>query len=300
MTIDHIEVRTDVDLAPMTTYKVGGRASLFAEPHDLETLRSILAATPAGIEIVTIGRGSNVVISDDGIDGLVIRLGASFSAIEIRDDGTVVAGGAVLLPRLARAAAARGRAGLGFYLGIPGSVGGAVRMNAGGHGSDTVAVLRSVVLVDTRTGEARNRTAGELALGYRSSNLDDTDIVVQATFATTDGDVGTLDRELRDITRWRRNHQPSGALNAGSVFKNPPQGSPAGQLIDMLGLKGTRVGPVRISEIHANFMIAEPGAKAMDIWRFVHTIRSIVQERTGTELEPEIRFLGVFEERTPS
>lgn len=293
--IDHNAVRAGVLLGPLTTYKVGGEARWFAEPKDLEDLRSILEARPPGMEVVILGRGSNVVVSDDGIDGLVLRLGHGFSSADIGTDGTIVAGGGLPLPRLARFAAEAGRSGLGFFVGIPGSVGGAVKMNAGGHGSDTAAVLASVVVVDSETGELTTRSSEDLDLGYRSSNLADSEIVVQASFSSAPGDPAALLAELRDITRWRKEHQPGGTLNAGSVFKNPADRS-AGEIIDSLGLKGLTVGPVRVSEIHANFMVAEPDANATDIWTFVHNIQRTVHERTGILLEPEVKFLGTFHE----
>lgn len=293
--IDHASIREAVPLAPFTTYKVGGPARWLAEPDDLEELRSVLEATPRDVAVFVLGRGSNVVISDDGFDGLVVRLGRSFAAIKVRDDGLVVAGGAVPLPKLARAAGAAGRRGLSFFVGIPGSVGGAVQMNAGGHGSDTAAVLVSVVIVDSASGDVEHRSAESLDLGYRRSNLSPCDIVAQATFATFDGSPEALEDEIREITRWRREHQPGGTLNAGSVFKNPAGGQ-AGQIMDELGLKGYAVGPVSVSTVHANFMVADADAKAIDIHRFVHNIQRYVRDRTGTTLEPEIRFVGEFGE----
>ncbi len=293
--IDHASVVTDVPLAQFTTYKVGGSARWFIEPTDLEELRSVLLGAPAGTPIAVLGRGSNVVVSDSGFDGLVVRLGPRFAAIEVKPDGLIVAGGGTPLPVLARAAASAGRSGLGFYVGIPGSVGGAVQMNAGGHGSDTADVLDSVVIVDAVTAELTSRDASTLGLGYRSSNLTSSDIVVQGTFRTSLGVVHDLESELREITRWRKVNQPGGTLNAGSVFKNPQDVS-AGEIIDELGLKGFSDGPVSVSTVHANFLVADPTAKASDIHRFVHTIASMVLERTGRLLEPEIRFIGHFEE----
>ena len=293
--IEHASIAHSIPLAPFTTYKVGGPARWFAEPDDLEELRSVLAATPHDVPVFVLGRGSNVVISDAGFDGLVVRLGRSFAAIDVRSDGTVVAGGAAPLPKLARAAAMAGRSGLSFYVGIPGSVGGAVQMNAGGHGSDTAAVLVSAVIVDSPSGDIEYRSVGSLELAYRSSNLLPTDIVAQATFTTSEGSPEVLDDELRTITRWRKDHQPGGTLNAGSVFKNPTVGH-AGQIIDELGLKGHAVGPVSVSTVHANFMVAAGEAKAIDIYRFVHNIQAYVLERTGATLEPEIRFVGDFQE----
>ncbi len=293
--MEHGSVRSNVPLGPMTTYKVGGSARWFAEPQDLEELRSILELVPEGTYVVVLGRGSNVVISDEGIDGLVLRLGGTFSAIDTNADGTVVAGGAVALPRLARVAAGAGMAGLEFYVGIPGSVGGAVAMNAGGHGSDTAAVLVDAIVVNVNSGSLTKRNADSLRLTYRNSDLTEADVVVQATFRTTRGDPAELEASLREITRWRRQHQPGGTLNAGSVFKNP-DGDAAGAIIDRCGLKGATYGPVQISPIHGNFMIASAGATAADIFSFVHEIQSEVRTKTGIELEPEIRFLGSFEQ----
>jgi len=291
--IEHPAVTKDVPLAGMTTYKVGGPAAYFAEPTDLSELRDVLSGVDSGTKIVVLGRGSNVVIADDGIEGLVIRLGRSFQAGAVTPEGSIIAGGGMPLPKLARMAADEGRAGLGFYVGIPGSVGGAVRMNAGGHGSATAQVLDHVIVLDARTAEVVKMTPDDLSLSYRHSNLVDTDIVVQATFMTTAGDRDALDAELRSITRWRKDHQPGGTFNAGSVFKNPP-GDHAGAIIDRLGLKGEQFGSVSVSSVHANFMVAASDATASDIFRFVHKIKAIVRDETGVDLEPEIKFLGDF------
>lgn len=291
--IDHPSVSENVELASMTTYKVGGPARFFAEPASLSDLRDLLSVVPEGTDVVVLGRGSNVVISDTGIDGLVIRLGSSFQAVDVAQDGRVTAGAGASLPKLARFAAKKGRSGLGFYVGIPGSVGGAVRMNAGGHGSETKEVLGHAVVLDVGRGEVTQRTANDLGLSYRHSDLTDDTIVVQATFLTEPGDSGQLEEELRSITRWRKDNQPGGTLNAGSVFKNPP-GQHAGEIIDDLGLRGESIGPVQVSQVHANFMVAATDATADDIFRFVYKIRDIVGYSTDIELIPEIRFLGDF------
>lgn len=289
--IEHADVRRSVPLAPMTTYKVGGPARWYAEPEDLEALRSILEVTPSDTEVIVLGRGSNVVIADDGVDGLVLRLGRGFNAFEVLPDGDVVAGAATALPLLARGVAAAGRSGLEFYVGIPGSVGGAVRMNAGGHGSDTASVLLDASILDMRTRSVERRSVEELQLSYRRSNLTDDDIVLQARFETEPCDPTDAEAVLREITRWRKEHQPGGTLNAGSVFKNPADES-AGSIIDRLGLKGERFGPVSVSEVHANFLVATKDATASDIFLFVNHIRSIVAEQAAIDLEPEIRFIG--------
>jgi UDP-N-acetylmuramate dehydrogenase len=291
--IPHAAVREHVPLGELTTYKVGGAARWFAEPEDLETLRSILEVTPSDVPVWVLGRGSNVVISDDGIDGLVLHLGRGFAAIDVHDDGDVVAGGGAALPVLARSAADAGRGGLEFFVGIPGSVGGAVRMNAGGHGSETSDVLIAARILRVPTRSIDSLGPGDLDLRYRHSNLTDDDIVVQARFATRSVDPAAARAELRAITRWRKEHQPGGTLNAGSVFKNPA-GDSAGAIIDRLGLKGTAIGPVAVSEVHANWMVAARSATASDIFSFVQHIRHTVVERTGVDLEPEIRFIGEF------
>ncbi|MGI9667980.1 MAG: UDP-N-acetylmuramate dehydrogenase [Acidimicrobiia bacterium] len=293
--IAHASVQLDTPLAPMTTYKVGGSARYFVEPDGLEELRSVVEATPDGMPIVVLGRGSNVVISDAGIDGLVIRLGRGFSGVDVRVDGTVIAGGGAALPVVARAASAEGRAGLEFYVGIPGSIGGAVRMNAGGHGSDTAEVLRYATIFSLANREVVRREVTSLGLSYRRSNLTDDDVVVQASFNTTPVDPEVSAQTLREITRWRKDNQPGGTLNAGSVFKNP-EDQTAGELIDGLGLKGTSFGPVSVSNIHANFLVATKDADASDIFQFVHHLQTTVAAETGVHLEPEIRFLGSFDE----
>jgi UDP-N-acetylmuramate dehydrogenase len=297
MTIEHHAVREHVDLGPMTTYKVGGPARWFAEPDGLEDLRSMLEALPSDVPVFVLGRGSNVVISDRGFDGLVIRLGRGFAAIDIRPDGTVVAGAAVALPVLARTAASAGRSGLEFYVGIPGSVGGAVRMNAGGHGSDTAAVLDTALVFDLGRREVERRTAADLDLSYRHSNLTDDDVVLQAGFVTGEIDPQDAEVVLREITRWRKEHQPGGTLNARSVFKTPPEDA-AGAIIDRLGLKGTSIGPVAVSDVHANWMVATKDATASDIHTFVSRIQRAVAVETGIELEPEIRFIGSFDDES--
>lgn len=291
--ISHDLVRDGVELGPLTTYKVGGEARWFAEPASLEELRSILELTPASVPVVVLGRGSNVVVSDSGWDGLVLRLAGGFLAIDVRDDGTVIAGGAAPLPVLARTAAARGRAGLEFFVGIPGSVGGAVVMNAGGHGSDTASVLENATVLTIGTRSVDTRPTRALDLSYRHSNLRKDEVVVQATFSTTTGDPKAMEQTLREITRWRKEYQPGGTLNAGSVFKNP-EGAAAGALIDEAGLKGMREGNVGVSDVHANFLVATKEASASDIFLFVHKIRTIVEERMGVRLEPEVRFIGDF------
>lgn len=284
-------VTVDVPLGPLTTYKSGGPARWFAEVDDRETLGELIATgLISSHSVLVLGRGSNLVVADGGFDGVVIRLGSGFTEIHI-DGLSVAAGAAVPLPRLARAAVEAGVGGLEFFVGVPGSVGGAVRQNAGCFGTETKDRLVRAEVIDLITGTVREGTSRTLDLSYRHSNLKPSDLVVEAVFEGAPGDPVTGAEEMRRITRWRRDHQPGGTFNAGSVFKNPP-GEPAGGLIDRLGLKGTRVGDVAVSEKHANFFVAGPEATSADILRLVEKVKDTVFEMTGTKLEPEIQFVG--------
>lgn len=289
--IDRGVLVPDVSLGPMTTYKSGGPARWYAEIADEETLGELIAtALPRSLPLLVLGRGSNLVVADSGYEGLVVKLGAGFNQIGI-DGELVTAGGAVPLPRLARATVDAGLAGLEFFVGVPGSVGGAVRQNAGCFGTETVDRLVEAAVTDLRTGELRRETSISLDLSYRYSNLATTDLVLEARFEGSPGRPEKGAEEMRAITRWRRDNQPGGTFNAGSVFKNPP-GEPAGALIDRLGLKGTRVGDVAVSEKHANFFVAGPEATSQDIRQLVEEVKDAVFAMTGTKLETEIQFVG--------
>jgi UDP-N-acetylmuramate dehydrogenase len=288
-------VQTQVPMAPLTTYKLGGPAAWFVEVGSDRHLDEVLAALPLDIEVLVLGRGSNVLVADRGFGGLVIRLVGDFIAIEVERNGTVRAGAAAALPRVARAAAEAARCGLEFYAGIPGSVGGAVMMNAGGHGSDTSEHLLAATILDLRTGARVDRTPEELALGYRRSNLRPDQIVTAARFATVPCTRSEGEARIREITRWRKEHQPGGTFNAGSVFKNPDDDA-AGRLIEEAGLKGFRCGGVTVSEMHANFFVADEDAVAQDVWDLVWAIRRRVAAATGVWLTPEIRFAGAFDD----
>jgi UDP-N-acetylmuramate dehydrogenase len=287
-------LRRDVPLGPMTTYKAGGPARLFAEVTDRSQLEDLISSgiTASG-PVLVLGRGSNLVVADSGFDGLVLTLAGEFTEITISGE-TVEAGAAVPLPRLARAATENGLAGLEFFVGVPGSVGGAVRQNAGCFGVETSDRLITASLLDLSTGEEREATPRGLELSYRHSNLASHDLVLAARFRGEPGDREKSRDLMREVTRWRKEHQPGGTLNAGSVFKNPGEIA-AGELIDRLGLKGMSVGGVSVSEKHANFFVAERDATADDIYRLVALVKDTVFEKSGTKLEPEIQFVG-FEE----
>lgn len=287
-------LETDVSLGPLTTYKSGGPASLYAEVPDRATLEElIVTGIPGSHPVVVVGRGSNLVVADRGFDGLVIRLGKEFTKVEFT--GTrVTAGAMVPLPRLARASVDEGLTGLEFFVGIPGSLGGAVRQNAGCFGTETGDRLVHAEILDLSTGDERTATAADLELSYRHSNIRSTDLVLAAVLQGQRGDREASRARLREITRWRRDNQPGGTLNAGSVFKNPEH-TTAGELIDSLGLKGLTVGDVSVSDKHANFFIAGPRATSADIRKLVEVVKGRVLEATGTKLETEIQFVG-FEE----
>jgi len=282
--------RWDHPLGALTTYRVGGPAALWVAAADEEGLLGVaraLAGHP--VPVLVLGRGSNLLVADAGFEGLVVAVDAGFDALVI--DGTVVrAGAGVSLPVLARRTAAAGLHGLEWAVGVPGSVGGAVRMNAGGHGSDTAATLESYRVVDLRAATVEDLPAARLAAGYRSTSVGSTDVVVSATHRLVPGDPEAGDRAIRAIVRWRRANQPGGS-NAGSVFTNPP-GDSAGRLIDATGLKGFRIGTAEVSPKHANFIQADEGGSADDVRAVLEHVRAAVRDATGVALRTEVRMIG--------
>ncbi len=281
----------EVAIGPMTTYRVGGPAALFVEVTDEAVLAKVAGAVAAtGIAVLVIGKGSNLLVADAGFDGLCLRLGEAFSSLRI-EGGEVVAGGALAYPVLARRTAAAGLSGMEWAVGIPGSVGGAVRMNAGGHGAETRETLVSAELVSLRQGGGRRTAlAAELGFSYRHSAVGPNDVVVSARFALSPGDPAAASARIAEIVRWRRENQPGGQ-NAGSVFTNPP-GDSAGRLVEAAGLKGFRIGTAAVSDKHANFIQADPGGSADDVRRVIEAVREKVAASTGVALEVEVRWIG--------
>ncbi len=312
--------RRDVPLGPLTTYGVGGPAALFLErcgPDDLALARQAVAAS--GIPVLIVGRGSNLLVADAGFPGLALTLGDDFTAIHREGTDTLVrAGGGLSLPVLARRTAALGLRGLEWAVGVPGTVGGGVRMNAGGHGSDLAATLTRAWLFDlgperppereARAGPERPperdaRASGavevpatDLELGYRRSAVGPTQVVVAAEFALVPGDRAEAESEIAAVVRWRREHQPGGS-NAGSVFANPP-GDSAGRLIEAAGLKGQRRASAFVSPKHANFFQVDAGGSADDLWALIEEVRTTVEHRFGIVLTLENRLIGF--ESSPS
>jgi len=283
----------DRPIGELTTYRVGGKAALFCEPSTVEELRSLASVvSETGIAVLVLGKGSNLLVADSGFEGLCVRLAEGFATIQFEGD-LVRAGGAIAYPVLARRTAAAGLTGLEWAVGIPGSVGGAVAMNAGGHGSQTSDCLVSCRIVNLDGGTERVAKAGELDLYYRHSSIGPYDVVTEALYQLEHGDAAMSTTRINEIVRWRREHQPGGQ-NAGSVFTNPP-GDAAGRLVEQAGLKCLRIGSAAVSQRHANFIQADPGGSADDVKRLIDEVRALVAKRLGVELQTELHLVG-FEE----
>lgn len=283
-------VRRSHPVGERTTYRVGGLADVFVEvaSHgDLVALASVVASLAP--PVLVLGRGSNLLIADAGIAGLVVHLDESFASVAAQ--GTEVRmGAAASLPAAARRLAGLGLTGFEWAVGVPGSAGGAVRMNAGGHGSDMAASVRCARVVDLHLGEDAPVAARELAFGYRTSAIEAHQVVTEVTLDLEPGNSARSEEELREIVRWRRAHQPGGQ-NAGSVFTNP-EGHSAGRLIDEAGLRGHRVGSAAVSTKHANFIQADPGGSADDIVALMGEVVHRVHDHAGIWLHPETALVG--------
>jgi UDP-N-acetylmuramate dehydrogenase len=244
-----------------------------------------------------IGRGSNLLVADSGFPGLVIALTGEFEATEITGT-TVKAGGAAGLQALARECAGGGLTGFEWAVGVPGSVGGAVRMNAGGHGSEMADVLTRARLYDLESGSEAWRDVHSLETGYRKSAVGPGDVVVEAELSLQPVEPGIALDRIGEIVRWRRANQPGGS-NAGSVFTNPP-GDSAGRLIEAAGLKGTRVGSATVSDKHANFIQADRNGSADEVRALIDQVRAAVADRFDVVLVPELRMIGFAGEALPT
>lgn len=292
-------VQPNYPLSGLTTYRVGGPARIYFEPADRDDIAAVVEILRGEDQfpVLVLGRGSNLLVADGGFPGIVLRLGMSFSWIRAvgsdNDEAVMVAGSATPLPLLANWTARRGLTGLEFAVAIPGSVGGGVRMNAGAHGGEIVDTLRSASVVDLRTGELTEVRVDELEMTYRRSRLLDHELVVDAQFELVADEEALVRARMERYRKHRAETQPGAVQNAGSTFKNPP-GDSAGRLVEAAGLKGHRVGGVAVSQLHANFFIADDGARAQDVYELVQEVRHLVKERMGVELHPEIRFVGDF------
>ncbi|MEA3055015.1 MAG: UDP-N-acetylmuramate dehydrogenase, partial [Actinomycetota bacterium] len=248
-----MNIERDVPLGPLTTYRVGGPARWFARVESVDDLREVSELVRArSLPTLVVGKGSNLLVADAGFGGVAVVLGDAFAEVVMEGEGgtegataIVRAGGATPLPVLARRTAAAGLRGLEWAVGVPGSVGGGVRMNAGGHGSDVAASLERVRVFDLASGDHRTVQSVDLDLGYRRSAIGEGDVVLEAELTATVGSADEAGAVIDEIVRWRRENQPGGQ-NAGSVFTNPPDDS-AGRLVDAAGCKGLRVGTAEVS-----------------------------------------------------
>jgi UDP-N-acetylmuramate dehydrogenase len=288
-----VKTSRDEPLARFTTIRVGGPADLFATVHNLFELRALVRfARTREISYFVLGRGSDLVISDRGVRGLVIQDRAESSRV---DGSMYTAAAGVPMARAATETQKAGLTGLEFGLAIPGTVGGAVWANAGAHEADVAAVLQSARILDA-TGHEEIVPASELDLQYRDSRFKQRrdELILEATFELEPADPDTIKARLDDIRRWRQAHQPLGLPSAGSVFRNP-EGDSAGRLIEAAGLKGTRVGGAVVSEKHANFIVNDQKGSATDVRRLGDQVRDAVAAAAGIELRYEIEFVGDWE-----
>jgi UDP-N-acetylmuramate dehydrogenase len=284
---DGVSVHECVPLSEHTTLRVGGAAAVMVVVEHVEALRRVGDVVARHqLPILVIGRGSNLLIEDRGWPGVVIRLGRGFRGVDI--EGTRVrCGAAEPLPTVAARAAEAGLSGFAWGCAVPGTVGGAVRMNAGAHGSDMAASLVEAEVLDLRTGELERWDLARLALGYRTSALPDHAVVTAVVLALAVGDADAELAAIADIRRWRREHQPLNLPSCGSVFTNPP-GASAGALIDAAGLKGRRIGGAEVSTMHANFIVTSPGASATDVAAVIELVSAEVRRASGVELRAEV------------
>ena len=295
-----VKTSRDEPLGRFTTMRVGGPADLFATAHNAFELRALVRfARSRGLPHMVLGRGSDMVIADAGVRGLVIQNRAEGSRVE---DGRYTAGSGVPMARAATETQKAGLTGLEFGLAIPGTVGGAVWANAGAHESDVATVLESARVLDAAGGEVI--LGGDaLAFTYRESRFKHTapdtppEIVLEATFRLEAADADTIKMRLDDIRRWRQAHQPLGLPSAGSVFRNP-DGTSAGKLIDEAGLKGLRIGGATVSEKHANFIVNDQKGSAADVRRLAERVRAEIRKRHGVELQFEVEFVGDWSDWT--
>jgi UDP-N-acetylmuramate dehydrogenase len=290
-------VRSRFPLAPLTTFRIGGPAALYLEVEsDDDLVAAGQASVTAELPVLVLGKGSNVLVSDTGFSGIVLRLGKRFRWAA-RQGSELTAGGAMPLPALSGVALLHHLAGLEFGVAIPATLGGAVRMNAGAHGRSISDVLAALEVFSLPEGGRRWVPAEEARFDYRTSALGDESVVVGARVRLAPGEPVRI-RELMDEARdWRRRTQPLAQPNCGSVFKNPP-GDHAARLVEGAGAKGLRVGGAEVSAKHANFIVADRGARAEDVAELIHQVQARVADSFGVALETEVRFVGAFQDAT--
>jgi UDP-N-acetylmuramate dehydrogenase len=288
-----VTVEENVGLDRFTTLGTGGPARHFAQPATLAELQDALAfAAERELEVAAVGLGSNLLVADEGVDALVVKLRGSLAGVEVRGDLLVAGGGAANAVAL-HAARNAGLGGFEFACAIPGTAGGGVRMNAGAYGGDWAGVIDRALVV-TRDG-ARWRTADELELAYRRSGLAEGEVVAVVEFRLTPRDPDEIKATVRELNRTRKEAQPTNRRTFGSVFKNPDHELTAGRMLEACGLKGFRIGGAQISPKHANFIENADGARSADAVALMTEARRRAREQFGVELEHEVRMLGPIE-----
>jgi UDP-N-acetylmuramate dehydrogenase len=290
-----VKAERNAPLAKLTTMRVGGPADLLATAHNAFELRALVRfARSRELPLTLVGRGSNIVVSDRGVRGLVVHVRAEGSRV---DGQAYVAEAGVPMARAATETQRAGLSGLEFGLAIPGTAGGAVWANAGAHGADVAGVLESADVLQADGTEARV-PAADLAFGYRESRFKQQspgapgEVVIAARFRLEPASADEIKERLDDIRRWRQAHQPLGIPSGGSSFRNPADGPSAGELIEKAGLKGSQEGGATVSEKHANFIVNDRRGTAADVRRLMDRVRAAVLESASVELVPEIVFLG--------
>lgn len=288
----------NVELATITWFRVGGPAQVLFTPADEADLAYFLKLRPKDLPLFVVGLGSNLLVRDGGVPGVVIRLGRGFSEIGVEKAHRLRVGAAVPDVKVARAAADAGIAGLEFYRGIPGSIGGALRMNAGAHGRETKDVLREARAVD-RSGEIHRLTNADMGFTYRHCSVPDDWIFTEALYEGSAGDTLTIQKAMDEVAEYREQNQPIKERTGGSTFKNPV-GHSAWKLVDQAGCRGFRVGGAKVSEMHCNFLINDQGATGEDVERLGEVVRARVKETSGITLEWEIIRLGLPKDGHPT
>ncbi|MCC7410239.1 MAG: UDP-N-acetylmuramate dehydrogenase [Gammaproteobacteria bacterium] len=287
-------LRLNEPMAAHCSWRAGGAAARCYRPADLDDLGAFLASLPAGEPLLWVGLGSNLLVRDGGFAGTVVSVAGRLDAWRFTSDTTLEAQAGVACAKLAREAARRGCTGAEFFAGIPGSLGGALAMNAGAFGGETWSIVTAVETID-RKGRLRSRTAADYGIGYRTVTGPQEEWFVAATLALGRDVDGAAAQRIRALLAQRQASQPIGQPSCGSVFRNP-YGDYAARLIEACGLKGYRLGGCQVSTKHANFIVNDGGASATDIEALINAVREAVRSRFGVDLEPEVRIVG---ERQP-
>ena len=290
--IDEKNIIENVSMAQHTSFKAGGNADMMVLPQNIDELKYVLQTLAnSGYPYMILGNGSNVLVKDGGYKGIIVKMGDTFDYVNV-DGCTVECGAASLLSVAAKTAAAAGLKGFEFASGIPGSIGGAVFMNAGAYDGEMKFVLEKVRVISKDGSKDRFMTAEELDMGYRHTVLHESgDIVVEAVLKLEEGDVDEIKAKIADLTARRNSKQPVNFPSAGSFFKRPT-GYFAGKLVQDAGLKGLAVGGAQVSELHSGFIINKGGATATDIIQLMEIVQQTVMDKFGVMLEPEVRIIG--------